>query len=339
MAEPPRNSKNSDAEERARKALERGVAEIETPVEAVRALDSLEKSAGNLREDEVARAVPDASPRQQAAAIEAASDVPGAAKPARVIEAAAVQSANAAPEEKPIVDEAVSHALGGEEGNGAPSADVRRGRRLLRHELFRRLRPLQALDAFAFVQINQLPHTPLSDRCMSRLSWVMTGGTGWLLILAVATLLDRRRGWKASLAVAPALWLATATVEYPIKKWFRRRRPFISLVQAIIVGRKPGSYSFPSGHSAAAFAGALLLARQYPAVRAGSSVWQPSLAFPASIWERIILAMSSAAPCWGWFWRGSILASSARSASHPSRPDGLAYRRSKRRRARAFLMA
>ena len=30
------------------------------------------------------------------------------------------------------------------------------------------------------------------------------------------------------------------------------------------MGRKPGSYSFPSGHSAAAFAGALLLAREYP---------------------------------------------------------------------------
>ena len=38
----------------------------------------------------------------------------------------------------------------------------------------------------------------------------------------------------------PALWLATATVEHPIKKWFRRRRPFVSLIEAIIVGRKPG---------------------------------------------------------------------------------------------------
>ncbi len=264
MAEPSHSAENSAAEDRARKALERGVAEIETPGEAAHALDSLENSAGNLREEKVARAVPDASPRQQAAAIEAASAVPGASKPARVIEAASVQSANASSEDKHIVDEAVSQALGGEKESTAPRADVRRGRRLLRQALFRRLRPLQALDAFAFVQINQLRHTPFSDRGMSRLSWVMTGGTGWLLILAAATLLDRRRGWKATLAVAPALWLATATVEHPIKKWFRRRRPFVSLVQAIIVGRKPGSYSFPSGHSAAAFAGAMLLARQYP---------------------------------------------------------------------------
>jgi undecaprenyl-diphosphatase len=134
----------------------------------------------------------------------------------------------------------------------------------LRHELFKRLGPLQAVDTFIFVQINQLPHRKLSDRFLTRLSWVMTSGTGWLLFLLLATLVNRQRGWKATRAVAPALWLATATVEHPIKKWFRRRRPFVSLIEAIIVGRKPGSYSFPSGHSAAAFAGALLLARQYP---------------------------------------------------------------------------
>ena len=49
-----------------------------------------------------------------------------------------------------------------------------------------------------------------------------------------------------------------------MKKFFRRRRPFIEVVRAIVVGRRPSSFSFPSGHSAAAFAGAALLRRQYP---------------------------------------------------------------------------
>lgn len=258
------NPENADAQKRAAAALERGVAEIKTPAQAARTLDVLENAAGELREEVVARAVPDSSPAQQAAAIEGAGAVPADTRPATVIATAAVQSANAAPEDKPMVDEAVAQALGGTNDADAPPPATLRGRRLLRHELFRRLRPLQAVDAFAFVQLNQLPHTPLSDRLMSRLSWVMTGGGGWLLVLFVATLLDRQRGWRATRAVIPALWLATVTVEYPIKKWFRRRRPFVSLVEAIIVGRKPGSYSFPSGHSAAAFAGALLLARQYP---------------------------------------------------------------------------
>lgn len=254
---------SSDAQKRIADALEGGVAEIKTPGQATRALHALEKSAGDLREEDAAHGATTTSPDQQAAAIEASAEVRAESKPANVIEAVAVQSANAALDEKPVVDGAVAEAMGGD-GESAVPSDVRRGRRLLRHEMFRRLRPLQAVDAFAFVQINQLPHTPLADRFMSRLSWVMTGGTGWLVVLAFGMMMDRRRGWKAALAVAPALWLATATVEHPIKKWFRRRRPFVSLVQAIIVGRKPGSYSFPSGHSAAAFAGATLLAREYP---------------------------------------------------------------------------
>ena len=257
-------SDDANAQERAREALERGVAEIKTPDKARDALDSLEKIAGDLREEDVARAGSDAAPELQAAAIEQAEDVPAAAKPASVIATAAVQSASAAPGGKPIVDESVTQTLGGGEESEAPPPDTRRGRRHLRHELFQRLDPLQAVDAFAFVQINQLPHTRLLDRFMTRLSWVMTAGNGWLLFLLLATLVDRQRGWKATRAVVPALWLATATVEHPIKKWFRRRRPFVSLIEAIIVGRKPGSYSFPSGHSAAAFAGALLLTREYP---------------------------------------------------------------------------
>jgi len=261
-------SDNANAQERAREALESAVAEIKTPEQARRALDSLEEIAGDWREEDVARAGSDAAPEQQAAAIEEAEDGPAAAKPANVIATAAAQSANAGPSEKSIIDDAVTQTLGGGEESDAPS-DTHRGRRHLRHELFKRLDPLQAADTFAFVQINQLPHTRFLDRFMTRLSWVITGGTGWLLFLLLATLVDRQRGWKATRAVVPALWLATSTVEHPIKKWFRRRRPFVSLIEAIIVGRKPGSYSFPSGHSAAAFAGALLLTREYPCVARG----------------------------------------------------------------------
>src|SRR6201995_937196 len=243
--EPTRKNEYDKKQKRERAALERGVEEIKTPDQARRALDSLEKTAGDLREEDVAGAMPDASPEQHAAAMDEAGDLPAAAQAASVIATAAVQSANTAPDEKAIVDESVSEALGGGEESEPPPSDVRRGRRHLRQELFKRLGPLQAVDAFAFVQINELPHTRLSDRFMIRLSWAMTGGTGWLLFLLLATLIDRQRGSKAMRAVVPALWLATMPVEHPIKNWLRRRRPFVSLVEAIIVGRKPGSYSFP----------------------------------------------------------------------------------------------
>jgi membrane-associated phospholipid phosphatase len=250
--DPTEKSDAANAQEKMRAALERSVAEIKTPDQARDTLNSLEKTAGDLREDDIA------------SARDEAGEIPVAAEAAEVIASAAAQSAHAAPGVKSIVDESVTQALGGVAESDGASSDTRRGRRRLRYELFKRLGPLQAVDTFVFIQINQLPHRKLSDRFLTRLSWLMTCGNGWLLFLLLATLVDRQRGWKATRAVAPALWLATATVEHPIKKWFRRRRPFISLIEAIIVGRKPGSYSFPSGHSAAAFAGAVLLAREYP---------------------------------------------------------------------------
>jgi undecaprenyl-diphosphatase len=38
----------------------------------------------------------------------------------------------------------------------------------------------------------------------------------------------------------------------------------VRLVRAVVVGHRPSDSSFPSGHTAAAFGGAWLLARHYP---------------------------------------------------------------------------
>jgi YegS/Rv2252/BmrU family lipid kinase len=138
---------------------------------------------------------------------------------------------------------------------------------LLRDELLRRMGPLQSLDTRIFLRINQLPHPRLVNQLMYGWTSIMNGGMGWIFILLAATAFDRRRGINALRQIAPPMWFATMSVEYPIKNAFRRRRPFIDVVQAIAVGRKPGTYSFPSGHSASAFAGAHLISRHYPELR------------------------------------------------------------------------
>lgn len=64
--------------------------------------------------------------------------------------------------------------------------------------------------------------------------------------------------------MAPCTIGATAIVEYPIKGIFRRRRPFVDVIRAVVVGKKPGSWSFPSGHTASSFAAATALASVWP---------------------------------------------------------------------------
>ncbi|NJN16502.1 MAG: phosphatase PAP2 family protein [Oscillochloris sp.] len=124
--------------------------------------------------------------------------------------------------------------------------------------------PIQRMDARLFLLLNGVPHTPLTNKAFYGLSTLMNAGGGWVLFLLGAALFDGRRGHRALHGVLLPLWLATMAVEFPIKRYFRRRRPFLDVVQAVAVGRKPIGYSFPSGHSAAAFAGAWLLRQYYP---------------------------------------------------------------------------
>src|SRR4029077_20625555 len=103
---------------------------IKTPVQAKRTLDSLEKTAGDLREDDVAGA------REEG---EVPGEIPVAAPAADVIASAAAQSAHAAPDEKTIIDESVTRTFGGGTESDGVAPDTRRGRRHLRDELFKRL--------------------------------------------------------------------------------------------------------------------------------------------------------------------------------------------------------
>jgi membrane-associated phospholipid phosphatase len=161
------------------------------------------------------------------------------------------------------LEQAIQEATNPEQ-HGEAEPETKQNLDLLREAILKQMKPLQAIDARVFLAVNHLPHNHTTNQLMYALTAVMNAGFGWVAGLMVAAALDHNKGRKALLQVVPPLWFATMTVEYPIKYYFRRKRPFIDIVQAIAVGRKPGTFSFPSGHSAAAFAGALLLTRHYP---------------------------------------------------------------------------
>ncbi len=240
MSGPKRDEVRRETEQ-----IERGMAGVRGRRDAARALDEVARAAGDSKQGEVVdlpREVDD----------EVAKDLTGVAEIA-----ARTPDEGSAIEDAPV-DEAVEAAADDED----PA--VRRGRDLLRQEVLARLGPLESLDTRAFLAVNGLPRSPIVNEGFRAFSKAMTGGHAWMLVPAVAAFWDRPRARAALLDAMPPLWLATAVVEGPVKHYFRRHRPFVSLVDAVVVGRKPGSYSFPSGHSAAAFAGAMLLGSRYP---------------------------------------------------------------------------
>ena len=142
--------------------------------------------------------------------------------------------------------------------------EVRRGRDLLKKAVLRRLGPLQALDARLYLAINGLPHARWSDRVVNWVTVWATGGWIWAGGVRVARLLGVRHSGRALVELVPSMMGATWVTEYPVKAVFRRRRPFSDVVKALVVGKKPGSWSFPSGHTAASFACAWVLSSVWP---------------------------------------------------------------------------
>lgn len=144
--------------------------------------------------------------------------------------------------------------------------------------LRRWLGPIGVVDTSAALMVNALPHPPILNIFMEAIATVMQRGDGWLIWLAAA-LNAEHRTWRAAIDVAPPLWLTDIAVEGVLKRIFRRPRPFLATVLAPVIGRKPGSHSFPSGHAASAFAGAWLLSRQFPKATKGLYAFATLVAF------------------------------------------------------------
>jgi undecaprenyl-diphosphatase len=98
-------------------------------------------------------------------------------------------------------------------------------------------------DRRLFKVINELPHSPTSDRYVSVIS-DLGEGLGWVAGGIALAILGGPRGRRAGAATAVASLAATYVVQVRVKPLFR--------------------HSFPSGHSASSFAAATALAFFYP---------------------------------------------------------------------------
>jgi membrane-associated phospholipid phosphatase len=262
------------AAEPVRRALTEALSEVDSPQQAERVAQQLVKETRGKGAEQAADATPPPVTETPGKSVEqAAREVERTAQTAppghsteRVVKQAVAEVEGAQGAEREALAQAVQEVLNPEQQGAPPDVNLER-RQLLRRAVLKRMRPVDALDARLFLAVNHLPHNRIANEFFYVLTSVFTGGMAWFSLMGLVTLLDRRQGWRLARTSAVPLAIATAVVEYPVKTFFRRRRPFIQMVQAIVIGKKPGTWSFPSGHSAAAFAGAWLFSLHYPRLR------------------------------------------------------------------------
>jgi undecaprenyl-diphosphatase len=252
-----------DEQARVRRVLEDELARIDSPEAAEAMVRRAERLAAGETEAQEGEAAARAPGSAAPAGAQAQQATPPRAEAAAVLVEAAAQAVAPTPE-APEVLEGAQKALGTRPVRRPVPPAAWRGRDLLKAAVLRRMGPLQRLDARLFLAVNCLPHPRVLDTAANLVTGLTTSGGAWIFGVVIAALLGVPRSRRALLDLVPTVLTATWIVEYPVKAIFRRRRPFIDIVRALVVGKRPGSWSFPSGHTAAAFASAYVLSRHWP---------------------------------------------------------------------------
>lgn len=113
------------------------------------------------------------------------------------------------------------------------------------------------IEASVLLWIQENIRTELLDQVMIFLSAI--NNTGIIAIITVGLLLIWRRYRHVGATAAASLLAEFVLVNVLIKNIVQRIRPYDVNEQLILLGDKPGDFSFPSGHTGAAFAVAIVI--------------------------------------------------------------------------------
>jgi undecaprenyl-diphosphatase len=254
------SSQPVDPDPRIERVLEASLQRVDTPEAARKVVARVERLAGSQTEAQLGQAAASAPAPPEAAVEQAAAGAAPETAVASVLTTAAAEAVAPTPQ-APRVLEAAQQTL---RPDTTVSPRAGRGRRLLKEAVLRRMGPAQALDARVYIAINEAPHPGWLDSLAYALAIITMGGWVWVIGALFAYLFRVPRGWQAVMRLLPCVVGATWVVEYPIKSYFRRRRPFVEIVRALVIGKRPGSWSFPSGHTASSFASAWALSTVWP---------------------------------------------------------------------------
>jgi len=132
----------------------------------------------------------------------------------------------------------------------------------LRSSVRRTTRRFGAADSWLLRRAVGARTTP-ADTIMHAASSAANKSRLWFGLAAVLALLGGSRGRRAATRGVVSIALTSSIVNGPLKLIMRRKRPLHGTPTLVTM---PGSFSFPSGHSASAVAFATSVAQEWPAV-------------------------------------------------------------------------
>jgi membrane-associated phospholipid phosphatase len=122
---------------------------------------------------------------------------------------------------------------------------------------------IHALDQAIYDAVATTP-TPILDAPVTWISNAANFARLWLVLAAVLGALGGSRGRRAAARGLTALGITSMTSNLAVKQLFRRHRPERFIAMATREARMPTSSSFPSGHTASAFAFATAVTAEFP---------------------------------------------------------------------------
>ena len=124
------------------------------------------------------------------------------------------------------------------------------------------LQSVQNLDGEILLQIQQHLRTDMLTPFMKIVTFLGNGGWFWILcaVVLLAVPKTRKTGYSAVLS----LIFGVIVTNLLLKNIVARPRPFAEIEALIPLIAKPTDFSFPSGHTTASFAVALVMLRMLP---------------------------------------------------------------------------
>ena len=124
------------------------------------------------------------------------------------------------------------------------------------------LQSVQNLDGEILLQIQQHLRTDMLTPLMKFVTFLGNGGWFWILCAVVLLAIPKTR--KTGYAAVLSLIFGVIVTNLLLKNIVARPRPFAEIEALIPLIAKPTDFSFPSGHTTASFAVALVMFRMLP---------------------------------------------------------------------------